>query len=59
MQLENLTLFVEINESNFSFNKGFEIDPLKKKFIVEGIGDLEFLLSIQKEIETFENSHVV
>ncbi|MFT6947376.1 MAG: 3-isopropylmalate/(R)-2-methylmalate dehydratase small subunit [Vicingaceae bacterium] len=50
---------VKIDESNFSFNKGFEIDPLKKKFIVEGIGDLEFLLSIQKEIETFEKSHVV
>ena len=50
---------VIVDEDNFSFKKVFEIDPLKKKFILEDIGDLEYLLSITEEVEAFEKLHTL
>lgn len=50
---------VRIDDGEFTFQKTFEIDPLKKKFIMEDISELEYLISIKNEVEAFEEIHVI
>ena len=50
---------VRVYDDAFSFQKTFEIDPLKKKFIMEDISELEYLVSIKKEVEAFEELNVL
>lgn len=50
---------VHVHDENFSFKKTFDIDPLKKKFIMEDITDLEYLISIKKDVEAFEELRVL
>lgn len=50
---------IHVHGENFSFKKTFAIDPLKKKFIMEDITDLEYLISIKSDIEAFEAFHVL
>lgn len=50
---------VRIDDGEFTFQKTFEIDPLKKKFIMEDISELEYLISIKNEVEAFEEIHVL
>ncbi len=50
---------VTIKGDSFSFEKKFDIDPLKKKFIMEDISELEYLISIKQNIEAFELEHVL
>lgn len=50
---------VHVHDANFSFKKTFDIDPLKKKFIMEDITDLEYLISIKKDVEAFEELNVL
>jgi len=50
---------VRINESGVEFFQTFQIDQLKKKFIMEDIKDLEYMLSIKSDIEAFEQTHVL
>ncbi|MDX2362038.1 MAG: 3-isopropylmalate dehydratase small subunit [Crocinitomicaceae bacterium] len=50
---------VQIEEEGFSFFQTFQIDQLKKKFIMEDIKDLEYMLSIKEEIAQFELAHIL
>lgn len=50
---------LSINDGTFTFLKSFEIDPLKKKFIMEDISELEFLVSIKNEVQAFEEIQVL
>jgi len=44
--------------SSSSFNVEFELNPYKKLCFMEGIDDVGYLLSKQKNIETFETTRV-
>ena len=50
---------IRIDDGEFTFQKSFEIDPLKKKFIMEDISELEYLISIKNEVAAFEEIHVI
>lgn len=50
---------VRIYKDDFSFQKTFALDPLKKKFIMEDISELEYLLSIKKDVQAFEELNVL
>lgn len=50
---------VKVYNGNFSFEKKFALDPLKKKFIMEDISELEYLLSIKKDVQAFEELNVL
>jgi 3-isopropylmalate/(R)-2-methylmalate dehydratase small subunit len=50
---------VKIYKDDFLFKKTFALDPLKKKFIMEDISELEYLLSIKKDVQAFEELNVL
>ena len=50
---------VKVEGGSFSFQKKFDIDPLKKKFIMEDISELEYLISIKQSVEAFEEEHIL
>ncbi|MFT6504129.1 MAG: 3-isopropylmalate/(R)-2-methylmalate dehydratase small subunit [Crocinitomicaceae bacterium] len=50
---------VKVYNGNFLFEKKFALDPLKKKFIMEDISELEYLLSIKKDVQAFEELNVL
>ncbi|MFT6243841.1 MAG: 3-isopropylmalate/(R)-2-methylmalate dehydratase small subunit [Salibacteraceae bacterium] len=53
------TQSVKVYNDDFSFEKTFALDPLKKKFIMEDISELEYLLSIKKDVQAFEELNVL
>ena len=53
------TQSVKVYNGDFSFEKTFALDPLKKKFIMEDISELEYLLSIKKDLQSFEELNVL
>lgn len=55
IDLENQKL--EIPEMNYE--QEFEIDPVKKQFLIEGVSETEFLIGLREEIEEFENTHEI
>lgn len=55
VDLENQVF--KILNTNHEFS--FEIDPYKKMCLINGYDDLDFLLSLRKEIEHFENNQVL
>ena len=55
---------VDLNEQKISdesgqFTYSFEIDPYKKMCLLQGYNDLDFLLSLNEEIETFEKNQKI
>lgn len=48
-----------VSAEGFSMKGNFEIDPLKKKFIIEEIGDLDYLINSKEEIHAFEKVNAV
>lgn len=44
-------------EEDIILRINFDIDPLKKQFLTEGISDIEYLINQQDEITTFEATH--
>lgn len=50
---------VKVYNDDFLFKKTFALDPLKKKFIMEDISELEYLLSIKKDVQAFEELNVL
>lgn len=55
IDLENQKL--EIPE--MKYEQEFEIDPVKKQFLIEGVSETEFLIGLREEIEEFENTHEI
>lgn len=55
IDLENQEL--RATEDDIILRINFEIDPLKKQFLLEGISDIEYLIKQEKEISTFEATH--
>jgi 3-isopropylmalate/(R)-2-methylmalate dehydratase small subunit len=51
--LENQTLTVNTSEP---FSTEFDINPYKKTCMINGYDDIDFLLSLEEKIETFEMS---
>jgi 3-isopropylmalate/(R)-2-methylmalate dehydratase small subunit len=51
--LENQTLTVNTAEP---FSTEFDINPYKKTCMINGYDDIDFLLSLEEKIETFEMS---
>lgn len=53
---------VNLAEQSFSFQDQvilFEIDPYKKKCLLNGYDDIDYLLSIRKDIESFEKQQIL
>lgn len=48
---------LSIDTPQFSFVKEFGIDPLKKKFLLEGITETEYLVNLRPEILAFEKAY--
>ena len=58
----NVNFEVELENQKLIFadyNYDFEIDPYKKDCLLNGRDDIDFLLSIKKEIIAFENQQVI
>lgn len=58
----NTPIIIELKTQELILGKEifrFEIDPYKKKCLLEGYDDIDFLLSIRKEIEGFEKKHQI
>ena len=50
IDLENQTIKVE----GFEFNSTFEIAPFKKKCLMEGVDEIQYLINMKEEIAEFE-----
>ena len=46
-----------VSISEFNFIEHFEVDPLKKEFLLEGLSELEYLINLRDEITEFEKTH--
>lgn len=57
VDIEDQTLTVSAD--GFSFSRQFEIDQLKKKFIMADISDLEYLISIKNDVANYEELNVL
>ncbi len=57
VDIEEQTL--EVIGDGFSFKREFEIDQLKKKFIMADISDLEYLISIKNDVANYEELNVL
>jgi len=55
INLEHQTLHV--TEEDIIMRIGFDIDPLKKEFLLKGISDIEYLINEREEIASFEKNH--
>ncbi|MCU0381048.1 MAG: 3-isopropylmalate dehydratase small subunit [Chitinophagaceae bacterium] len=53
INLETQTIRIE----NTGEQESFDINPYKKTCLLNGYDDIDYLLSLRKEIETFENSN--
>ena len=52
VDLENQTITIQATGASESF----EINPYKKECLINGYDDIDYLLNLKSEIETFENS---
>lgn len=50
---------VTVDAKDIFINVQFDIDPLKKKFILTGMTEIEYLVKQKEDIENFEKSHVL
>ncbi|MFK7787212.1 MAG: 3-isopropylmalate dehydratase small subunit [Crocinitomicaceae bacterium] len=57
IDLVEQTLIVDAKD--IFINVQFDLDPLKKKFILTGMTEIEYLVQQKEEIENFEKSHLV
>ncbi len=48
---------LRIGTPDFSFIKHFQIDPLKKTFLIEGTTETEYLVNMRAEIAAFATTH--
>ncbi|MCH2223487.1 MAG: 3-isopropylmalate dehydratase small subunit [Crocinitomicaceae bacterium] len=55
IDLENQVL--KAVDQDIVLHINFDIDPLKKQFLMEGISDIEYLIKQEKEISKFESTH--
>lgn len=45
---------IKVNADDFHFEEHFEIDELKKQFLLEGLSEIEYLIGMRDEISSFE-----
>jgi len=45
---------IKVNTPDFHFEENFAIDELKKKFLMEGLSEIEYLIGLREEIAAFE-----
>ena len=56
---ENIEINLKNQEIIFGNNKiKFEIDPFKKKCLLNGLDDIALSLEKEEKISTFENNHI-
>jgi 3-isopropylmalate/(R)-2-methylmalate dehydratase small subunit len=50
---------MKVDAKDIFINILFDIDPLKKKFILTGMSEIEYLVQQKEEIINFEKSHIL
>ncbi len=59
IQIDLVEQALVVDAKDIFINVQFDIDPLKKKFILTGMTEIEYLVQQKEEIENFEKSHVL
>ena len=57
IDLEKQTISILGNQNTATLSETFEINPYKKTCLLNGFDDIDYLLSIKKDIEVYELEH--